>query len=325
MKKWFTACAVSILLLGGCNPKPQQEEEKVLEDVIITIENAEKLTDTDTVYKTADLLEGLERIYRYYGNEFPAEEQAKIDVYEDFGRISYVDFMGLMAERGIDTLPSYKSARDIELALKEGKPVYAEFMLISGEEWRVLFYGYSDDDFAYYNLKSGALKTIDKKRIEALGEFETIIPYEIGELTEAEKEKSLVYVRQKITDAYWKDDSTGFKKYLPIAEQNDWLDNVNVGYYYSYHYLFHDPQPERVAKIVDAELKRWREPYTLEVALKYFSLTNDEVEIERTIRDIQIMQGHRRETLQYIIDNGAKYGNPEKAAEAAEMLKKKKQ
>ena len=51
-------------------------------------------------------------------------------------------------------------------------------------------------------MESGEKKTIGKKRIEALGDFETIIPYEIGNLKEAEKEKSVLYVQQKITDAY---------------------------------------------------------------------------------------------------------------------------
>lgn len=128
-----------------------------------------------------------------------------------------------------------------------------------------------------------------------------------------------------LADAYWKDDPITLKKYVDIAEQNDWLDGLNYGYFYIYHYLFHDPQPERAAKYVEAELERWREPFTLEAALKYYVLRNEEVEIKRTLRDIQIMQGFRRETLQFIIDIGADFGYPEKAAEAAEMLKKKKQ
>lgn len=324
MMKQLTACILFMLLLGGCNPKPQEEVEEVVEDDIVTIENAEKLTGAETFFETGDLLEGLERIYRYYGNDFPAEEQERIEVYEDFGRISYVDLMNLMVEKGIDTLPSNKNAEDIDRILKEGKPVYAEFKLINAEDWYVLFYGYSEEDFAYYNLKSGEKKTIGKKRIEAHGNFDTIIPYKVGELVEAEKENSL-YVRQRLTDAYWKDDPITMRRYLDIAEQNDWLDGLNYGYYFIYHYLFHDPQPERAAKYVEAELKRWREPATLEAALKYYTLTNDELEIKRTIRDLQILQFHRRETLQFIIDNGANYGYPEKAAEAAEMLKKKTQ
>ncbi|WP_432359402.1 hypothetical protein [Sporosarcina sp. UB5] len=330
MMKRLPVCVLFILFLFlflfGCNPKPQEEVEEVVEDDIVTIENAEKLADVETFFQTRDfLLEGLERMYRYYGNDFPAEEQERIAVYEDFERISYVDFMDLMAEHGIDTLPSYKKAEDIDRILKEGKPVYANFTLINAERWNVLFYGYSEEDFAYYNLKSGEKKTIGKKRIEALGEFDTIIPYRVGELTEAEKEKSYLYVRQRLADAYWKDDSITMRKYLDIAEINDWLDGLNYGYFFIYHYLFHDPQPERAAKYVEAELKRWRDPTTLEAALKYYILTNDELEIKRTIRDIQLLPLHRRETLQFIIDNGADYGYPEKAAEAAEILKKKKQ
>lgn len=324
--KRLTACILFLLLLSGCNPKPQEEVEEVLEDDIVTIKNMEKLVEVETFFKTRDFqLEGLERMYRYYGNDFPAEEQERIAIYEDFERISYVDFMDLMAEHGIDTLPSYKKAEDIDRILKEGKPVYANFSLINGERWDVLFYGYSEEDFAYYNLVSGVKKTIEKKRIEALGEFDTVIPYKVGELTAAEKEKSYLYVRQRLTDAYWKDDPIKMRKYLDIAEQNKWLDGLNYGYYFIYHYLFHDPQPERAAKYVEAELNRWREPATLEAALKYYILTNDELEIKRMIRDIQIMPWHRRETLQFIIDNGADYGYPEKATEATEILKKKKQ
>lgn len=322
MRKWLLVI-VLFFLVGGCNPKPQLEEDEVLVSDIINIEDAEKLTDTETVYQSANLLEGLERIYRYYGNEFPEEEQKKIKVYEDFEKVSYVDFMNLMAGQGIDTLLSFRDAENIELALKEDKPVYAKFTLINAEEWNVLFYGYSDEDFAYFNMESGEKKTIGKKRIEALGEFETIIPYEIGKLTESEKERSVLYVQQRMTDAYWADDPTALKKWLAIAEKNSWLDNV--GYIYAYYYLFHDPQPERIAKNVEAELKKYREPYTLEIALKYYTLINDEEEVKRTIRDIQIMQGHRKETLQFIIDNGAAYGYLDKAAESAEMLKKKKQ
>ncbi|MDN4607500.1 hypothetical protein [Sporosarcina highlanderae] len=325
MMKRLTACVLIILFLVGCNPKPQEKVEEILEDDIVTIENSEKLIDVETFFENGDLLEGLERIYRYYGNDFPAEEQEKVGVYEDFGEVSKVDLMNLMAEKGIDTLPSNKKAEDIDQMLKEGKPVYASFTLINAENWYVLFYGYSAEEFAYYNLKTDETKTIGKKRIEALGEFYTVIPYKVGELTEDEKEQSHLYVRLKLADAYWKDDPTTLKKYVDIAEQNDWLDGLNYGYFYIYHYLFHDPQPERAAKYVEAELERWREPFTLEAALKYYSLQNEEVEIKRTLRDIQIMQGFRRETLQFIIDNGEDYGYPEKATEAAEVLKKKKQ
>lgn len=325
MMKRLTACLLVIVFLGGCNPKPQEEVEEIVEDNIVTIENAEQLTEADTFFKTGDLLEGLERIYRYYGNDFPVEEQEKVEVYEDFGRISYVDFMNIMVEKGIDTLPSYKKVEDIDRILKEGKPVYANFMLINAENWHVLFYGYSEEDFAYYNLKTGETKTIGKKRIEALGEIDTIIPYKVGELADDEKEQSYLYVRQRLADARWKDDPTEMRKYLDIAEQNNWLDGSDIGYYFSYHYLFHDPQPERAAKYVEAELKRWRELNTLEVALKYYILTNDELEIKRTIRDIQLLPLLHRETLQFIIDHGAEYGYPEKAVEATEVMKKKKQ
>src|SRR5690606_23456943 len=121
-------------------------------------------------------------------------------------------------------------------------------------------------------------KTIGKKRIGALGEFYTVIPYKVGELTEDEKEQSHLYVRLRLADAYWRDDPITLKKYLDIAEQNDWLDGLNYGYFYIYHYLFHDPQPERAAKYVEAELERWREPFTLEAALKYYALQNEEEE-----------------------------------------------
>lgn len=324
MMKRIAVFVLVLLFLIACNPKPKEEVEEIVENDIVTIENSEKLIEAETFFETGDLLEGLERIYRYYGNDFPTEEQERIAVYEEFDRISYVDFMNLMVEQGVDTFPSNKKAEHIDQILKEGKPVYASFMLINSEQWHVLFYGHSKEDFAYYNLVSGETKTIGKKRIEALGEFDTIIPYKVGELAEDEKEQSFLYVRQRLADARWKDDSTEMKKYLTIAEQNNWLDEPDIGYYYSYHYLFHDPQPERAAKYVEAELKRWRELNTLEVALKYYTLTKDELEIKRTIRDIQLMPLLRRETLQFIIDNGADYGYPEKAEEAAEILKKKK-
>ena len=126
MRRWFLVI-ILLFLVGGCNPKPLQEEDEVIVSDIISIENVEKLTDIETEYHSANLLEGLERIYRYYGNEFPEEEQKKVSVFEDFEKVSYVDFMNLMAAQGIDTFSSFQDAKNIELALKEDKPVYAKF------------------------------------------------------------------------------------------------------------------------------------------------------------------------------------------------------
>lgn len=310
------------LVLASCNPKPM-EEEKVVEPIeeFVEIENPEKMFTGDNLLKDTLLYEAIEKMMKYYETPITQADLKNIRKNKINKRHSYLDLLQLAQNKGFPMLPIYSDFDEIEEAVLEGKPVYAEFTLIGTNVWNVIFYGYSNEQFAYMDIETGEKKSVDRNRLATVDLYKALIPYKEGETTTTDLEKSAHFLDIAISDAFNDDNREQMLKYLNVIERENLQEDVyQYDYLKMYYYTFYDFQPELVESILNSDSQLAANPAIKEIAIKIAEYNNENDKLKSYLAQLQLLPFFRNETLETIIKKGTEFGYTEIVTEAEEML-----
>jgi hypothetical protein len=311
-----------VLILGACNAKPVEEEIVEIKEEFIEIENPEKMFESEIIFKDTSNLQAIEKLMMYYDVPITGKDLKSIEKTNWNEKDSTLDGIQLTRTKGIPVLPLFTTYDVLEEAVLKGKPVYSEFTLIGDNLWKVIFYGYSEDQFAYLDFETGEKKSVDRKRLETVPSFKAIIPYEKEELPVAELEKSWYYFELAAIDAYDKDDGEQLLKYLTLIENEKVEEHIwRYRFLSMYYYTFHDFQPEIVDPILESDPNYRRNPGVMEITIRMADYHNDDDLLKSYLSTLQVLPFYRPETLEFIIRKGTEFGYTELVAEAEEMLK----
>ena len=239
-----------------------------------------------------------------------------------YGKESVLDVLNLVQDMGVPILPLYTDYDVIEEAVLKGKPVYAEFALISNNTWKVIFYGYTDDQFAYMDFETGEKKSVDRERLATVNNFTALIPYKDEKFATSDLEKSAYYLEIAASDAYYEDDGKQIMNVLTAIENENLTKEIFFyNYLFMYYYTFYDFQPEIVEPILEKELSSMKNPANMEISIAMASYNEDEGKLKSELANLQLLESHRTETLKLIVEKGTEFGYTELVAQAEKMLK----
>lgn len=323
--KRFSIIIISLFLcLSACNPKPKELVVVNKEQEFKYIENPEKLFEGKILFENQPILEASEKLLRYFDAEITDNELHQIDITPMYKQYSILDVLNLAEKKGITLLPINTVYTPIKRALEEGKPVYAEFSIIQNNEQMAIFYGYSETELAYMDLRTGEKKFVDKIRLEEMNNFTALIPYIKSEVKTEDLEKSPYYLEIAMSDGYFRDDKEQVKKYLTVTKDNGLESEIfHYDYLTIYYHTFYDLKPEMVRPILEKELQVIRDPARLEIALHIANIDKNEDYVKEIVREIQILPILRQETLEIIIEKSIELGLNEKVQAADKILEAK--
>ena len=235
-----------------------------------------------------------------------------------------LDVLNPVQDKGVPILPLYTDYDVIEEAVLKGKPVYAEFTLISNNPWKVIFYGYSDDQFAYMDFETGEKKSVNRTRLATVDKFTALIPYKGEQFATSDLEQSAYYLEIVASDAYYEDDGDQILDALTAIENENLTEKIFFyNYLYMYYYTFYDFQPEIVEPILEKELASMKNPANMEISIALANYNEDEDKLKSELANLQLLASHRTETLELIVKKGTEFGFTKVVTEAEEMLKSK--
>ena len=320
--KWLLLIAGLLLIVNACNPKPEEDVVVEVEEEFIEIENPGKMFEGENNFTDSPILEAVDKIMKYYDAPLTDDDLKKVRKTKMYGKESVLDVLNLVQDKGVPILPLYTDYDDIEEAVLKGKPVYAEFALISNNTWKVIFYGYSDEQFAYMDFETGEKKSVDRTRLATVDKFTTLIPYKGETLAASDLEQSAYYLEIVASDAYYEDDGEQILNALTAIENENLTEEIFFyNYLFMYYYTFYDFQPEIVEPILEKELASMKNPANMEISIALANYNEDEDKLKSELANLQLLASHRTETLELIVEKGTEFGYTDLVAEAEEMLK----
>jgi hypothetical protein len=320
--KWLLLVAGLLLIVNACNPKPEEDVVVEVEEEFIEIENPGKMFEGESSFTDSPILEAVDKIMKYYDAPITDDDLKKVRKTKMYGKESILDVLSLVQDNGVPILPLYTDYNVIEEAVLKGKPVYAEFALISNNTWKVIFYGYSDEQFAYMDFETGEKKSVDRTRLATVDKFTALIPYKGKQFATSDLEQSAYYLEIVASDAYYEDDGEQILNALTAIENENLTEEIFFYHYlFMYYHTFYDFQPEIVEPILEKELAAMKNPVNMEISIAMANYNEDEDKMKSELANLQLLASHRTETLELIVEKGTEFGYTDLVAKAEEMLK----
>jgi hypothetical protein len=320
--KWLLLVAGLLLIVNACNPKPEEDVVVEVEEEFIEIENPGKMFEGESSFTDSPILEAVDKIMKYYDAPITDDDLKKVRKTKMYGKESILDVLSLVQDNGVPILPLYTDYNVIEEAVLKGKPVYAEFALISNNTWKVIFYGYSDEQFAYMDFETGEKKSVDRTRLATVDKFTALIPYKGKQFATSDLEQSAYYLEVVASDAYYEDDGEQILNALTAIENENLTEEIFFYHYlFMYYHTFYDFQPEIVEPILEKELAAMKNPVNMEISIAMANYNEDEDKMKSELANLQLLASHRTETLELIVEKGTEFGYTDLVAKAEEMLK----
>ena len=320
--KWLLLIAGLLLIVNACNPKPEEDVVVEVEEEFIEIENPGKMFEGENKFTDSPILEAVDKIMKYYDAPLTDDDLQKVRKTKMYGKESVLDVLNLVQDKGVPILPLYADYDDIEEAVLKGKPVYAEFALISNNTWKVIFYGYSDEQFAYMDFETGEKKSVDRTRLATVDKFTALIPYKGEQFATSDLGQSAYYLEIVASDAYYEDNGEQILNALTAIENESLTEEIFFyNYLFMYYHTFYDFQPEIVEPILEKELASMKNPANMEISIALANYNEDEDKLKSELANLQLLASHRTETLELIVEKGTEFGYTDLVAKAEEMLK----
>lgn len=322
--KWMMLVAVLLLIVNACNPKPEEDVVVEVVEEFIEFENPGKMFEGENRFIDSPILGAVEKIMNYYDAPLTDDDLKKVRKTKMYGKESVLDVLNLVQDKGVPILPLYTDYDVIEEAVLKGKPVYAEFALISNNTWKVIFIGYSDGQFAYMDFETGEKKSVDRTRLATVDKFTALIPFKGEQFATSDLEQSAYYLEIVASDAYYEDDGDQILDALTAIENENLTEKIFFyNYLYMYYYTFYDFQPEIVEPILEKELASMKNPANMEISITLANYNEVEDKLKSELANLQLLASHRTETLELIVKKGTEFGFTKLVTEAEEMLKSK--
>ncbi|WP_172369170.1 hypothetical protein [Sporosarcina jiandibaonis] len=319
--KWLLLVAGLLLIVNACNPKPEEDVVVEVEEEFIEIKNPGKMFEGENSFTDSPILEAVDKIMKYYDAPLTDDDFKKVRKTKMYGKESVLDVLNLVQNKGVPILPLYTDYNVIEEAVLKGKPVYAEFALISNNTWKVIFYGYSDEQFAYMDFETGEKKSVDRTRLATVDKFTALIPYKGEQFATSDLGQSAYYLEIVASDAYYEDDGDQILNALTAIENENLTEEIYFyNYLFMYYHTFYDFQPEIVEPILEKELASMKNPANMEISIALANYNEDEDKLKSELANLQLLPSHRTETLELIVEKGTEFGYTDLVAKAEEML-----
>lgn len=310
-----------LLMLFACNPKLEVNTPEVIEQKSYTkIDQFEKLFELNRLFENDPLLASLNQLASYYDAEVTTNELPSIAIRYLDGDYA-TDVLEKIQANGLTIFPILATYEEIESAVLERKPVYAQFNLIGSTILDVIFFGYSEDEFVMMDLNTGEERIIDRKRLAGVNEFKAFIPLENDDKLDEKLDESVLFIDLAISDAYYGNDGDHLLHYLKLIEKKKLENEVNAfRYLKSYYYTFFDRQLDIAEPLLQEDMQLSITPPHFELAFIIANEKQDEAKIKSILSQWQILPFYQDETLELIIEKGEQFGYMDKTKQAVDIL-----